>query len=70
MKGRRKAQKISRELSGKNWVGILGDCQELGILKMCSKAKVGLRQFKGGAKKHEEREQICPYQPPNDTKRN
>ena len=37
---------------------------------MYSKARVGLRQFKGDAKKHKEREQICPYQPPNDAERN
>ena len=43
-------QKIARESNGKNWGGIPGDCQELGILGTCSKARVGLRQFKGGAK--------------------
>ena len=37
---------------------------------MCSKVRVGLRQFKGDAKKHKEREQICPYQPPNDAEMN
>jgi len=37
---------------------------------MCSKARVGLRQFKGGAKKHKEREYICLYQPSNDAERN
>jgi len=52
------------------WAGIPGDCQELEILRTCSKARVGLRQFKGDAKKHKEREQICPYQPPNDAERN
>ena len=52
------------------WAGIPGDCQELGILGTCSKAMVGLRQFKGDAKKHKEREQMCPYQPPNDVERN
>ena len=51
------------------WTGIPRDCQELGILGMCSKARFGLRQF-GGAKKHKEREQIYPYQPPNDAKKN
>ena len=62
----RQGQKITREPSGKNWAEIPGDCQELGILGMCSKAKVGLKQFKEGAKKLKEREQICPYQSPND----
>ena len=37
---------------------------------MCSKVRVGLRQFKGGAKKHKEQERICPYQSPNDVERN
>ena len=37
---------------------------------MCSKDRAGLRQFKGGAKKHNKREQICPYQPPNDAEMN
>ena len=54
-------QKITREPSGKNWAGIPGDCQELGILGTCSKATVGLKQFKWGAKKHKEQEQICLY---------
>ena len=52
------------------WAEILGDYQELGILETCSKVRVGLRQFKGDAKKHKEREQIYPYQPPNDAERN
>ena len=66
----RQGQKIAREPSNKNWNGIPGDCQELEILGTCSKVRVGLRQFKGGAKKHKEQEQICPYQPPNDVERN
>ena len=49
---------------------ILGDCQQLGILETFNKAKVRLRQFKGDAKKHKEREHICFYQPPNDAERN
>ena len=62
-------QKIAEEPSGKNWAEIPRDCQKLGILELCSKAKVGLRQFKGGAKKHKEREQISPYQPSNDAEK-
>ena len=66
----RQGKKNAREPSGKNWAGILGDCQELGILGTCNKVRVALRQFKGGAKKHKEREQMCSYQPPNDVERN
>ena len=65
----RQDQKIAKEPSGKNWAGIPGDCQELGILGTCSEARVGLRQFKGGAKKHKELKQISPYQPPNDAEK-
>ena len=36
-------QKIVEEPSGKNWAEIPRDCQKLGILELCSKAKVGLR---------------------------
>ncbi|KAL0011839.1 hypothetical protein SO802_006947 [Lithocarpus litseifolius] len=50
-KGRGKSQPTKvRKLLGKNWAGIPGDCQELGILGMCSKAKDGLKQFKGESK--------------------
>ena len=69
-KGRGKPQPIEiRNLLGKNWAGIPGDCQKLGILVTCSEARAGWRQFKGDAKKHKEREWICPYQPPNDAER-
>ena len=47
-------QKIVGEPNGKNWAKIPRDCQEPGILGTCSKARVGLRQFKGSAKKHKE----------------
>ena len=40
------------------------------MLWTCSKARVGLKQFKGDAKKHKKREQICPYQSPNDAEKN
>ena len=66
----RQGQKNAREPSGKNWAGIHGDCQELGILGTCKKARMILRQLKKSAKKHKEREQIRPYQPPNDAERN
>ena len=48
-------QKITRESSGKNWARIPRDCQELGVLRTCSKAKMRLRQLKRSAKKHKER---------------
>ena len=43
----RQGQKIVRETSSENWAMILGDCQKLKILGTWSKARVGLRQFKG-----------------------
>ena len=63
-------QKITEEPNGKNQAEILRGCQKLGLLKTGSKTRVGLRQFKRGAKKHKKREHICLYQPPNDLERN
>ena len=42
-----KGKKIARELKEKYWTRILRDSQELGILGMCNKARLRLRQFKG-----------------------
>ena len=51
-------------------MGYLWLARSLGSLGCAAKARVGLRQFKGGAKKHKKQEQIYPYQPPNDVERN
>ena len=42
-----KGKKIARELKEKYWTRIPRDSQEFGILEMCSKARLRLRQFKG-----------------------
>jgi len=32
-------------------------------------SQVGIKTVQGGAKKHKEQEQMCPYQPSNDTEK-
>jgi len=42
-----KGKKITGEPKEKYWTNIPRDSQELGILVMCNKARLKLRQFKG-----------------------
>ena len=47
-----KGNKITRKPREKNWTRIPRDSQKPGILEMCSKARLGLRQFKGACPNH------------------
>ena len=66
-KGQKKVRKIAKEL-GKitehTW-GFPGTWDPWDM----QQRQVRIKTVQGGAKKHKEQEQLCPYQPPNDVEK-